>query len=118
MISSKRALQVRKARPGIVAQHDAHGARPAPHRHVDDRIPVAKHVASVGETLVEDPEMALRLIVVAVDRIVPASPACLKCTAWPLYGGYPRPKNISHDKRPSRDWRRFRKEKIPVFSAR
>src|SRR5262249_35137139 len=55
------ALQVGELRPGIVAEDEGPHACPAPHRHIDDAVGLAHHVAMAREVLVEDVEMTLRL---------------------------------------------------------
>src|SRR5215217_4394654 len=42
-------LEVRKAPPGLVAEDEGENARPAPDGHVDDRVGVADHVATLFE---------------------------------------------------------------------
>ena len=64
------ALEVRELGPAVLAEHDRNQPRPAPHVHVDDRVGVADHVFLLGETRVEDAVMTLRLVGVAVDRVV------------------------------------------------
>ncbi len=62
-------LEVRELRPRRFAEHVRHQPRPAPDVHVDDRVGVADHVALLGEARIDDAEMALRLVGVAIDRV-------------------------------------------------
>lgn len=63
------ALHVRQLRPCVVAQHARDRPRPAPHRHVGDRVALADHVAAAGKALVDDAPVAPRLEIVAVHRV-------------------------------------------------
>ena len=63
-------LDVGIFRDRILAHHEGDHAGPAPHVHVDDGVGVADHVAALGEMVVEDAEMPLRLELVAVMGVV------------------------------------------------
>src|SRR6267378_3432974 len=59
-------FHVRIFRVGVVAEHEWRQPRPAPERHVDNGVGIADHVAAVGELIVEDLVVAMRLVLIAV----------------------------------------------------
>ena len=63
-------LDVGIFRKGVLAHDEGDHAGPAPDVHVDDGVGVADHVAALGQVVVEDGEMPLRLELVAVMGVV------------------------------------------------
>ena len=57
------------ARHGVVAEHEGDAVRPAPYRHVDDRVALAEHVAVRRQAVFHDLPVALRLEAVALLRV-------------------------------------------------
>src|SRR5215212_2919595 len=57
---------VSEFRKRIVSEHEWRQTRPAPQRHVHDRIGLADHVAATGKMVVENAVMTLRLERIAV----------------------------------------------------
>ena len=55
---------------GFLVHHERGHPRPAPQRHVDDSVGVAHHIFAIGEVIVEDGIVALRLELIAVMGIV------------------------------------------------
>ena len=69
-ISSTSRLTLGYFAKAVLAQDEGDHAGPAPHVHVDDGVGVADHVAALGQMVVEDAEMPLRLELVAVMGVV------------------------------------------------
>ena len=62
-------LQMRKLFPGVLSEDEGHQAGPAPKAHIGNRVAVADEVAAVLEPRVENPEMALGFVKIALLRV-------------------------------------------------
>ncbi len=115
-------LDVGIFRDRVVAHHERGHPRPAPQRHIGDRVGVAHHVFAAGKVVVEDRVMAMRFELVAVMGIIVVLVLRRKmlevARACPEYGPTPVALNISQDSVCARLAGVLAGRNLPVFSAR
>src|SRR3569833_2811818 len=63
-------LEIRARRPGGIAENKGQRPAPAPDRHVDDRVGITDHETLLAQAGLENSPMPLRLVVVALLRIL------------------------------------------------
>src|SRR5271167_1533409 len=66
----EQTFEVREGSPCVVAEDERNGTCPSPHRHVDDRVRLAEHVALFRELIVKNAIVAAGLEKIAIDGIV------------------------------------------------